>query len=167
VNYSLEIRRVRGDEYALVGKLVRTAYETAYLLEPEYLDEIEDVAGRDAMSEVLVAVESDQILGSVTIPNPGKLLLTTSAPDEMDVRMLGVSAEARGKGVGQALMQHCIDVARDRGARRLVLHTGDQMVNAHRLYERLGFYRLRERDFTIDTIGGKRRIMTYSFDLAD
>lgn len=166
MNNSLQIRRVRAEEYAVVGKLVRAAYEQEYLLESDYLDEIEDVASRDAASQVLVAIESSRILGSVTIPNSGEQLLATSASDEMDVRMLGVSAEARGKGVGEMLMRHCIELARDRGARRLVLHTGDQMVKAHRLYERLGFTQFPEREYTIDTISGKRRIITYGFDLA-
>lgn len=143
---------------------MRAAYEIEYFLEPEYLDEIEDVASRDAVSEVLVAIDAGTILGSVTIPNPGERLLTTSAPDEMDVRLLGVSGEARGKGVGETLMQYCVDVARDRGARRLVLQTGDQMVKAHRLYERLGFKQIPEKEFMIDTISGRRRIMTYGLD---
>lgn len=167
MNNHIEIRRVRAEEYALVGKLVRAAYEDEYLLEPEYLDVIEDVASRDAVSEVLAATHSGQIIGSVTIPNPGERLLTTSEPDEMDLRMLGVSEDARGRGIGEALMRHCAEVARDRGARRLVLHTGDQMVKAHRLYERLGFTPITEREFTIDTISGRRRIISYGLDLAD
>lgn len=166
MNNPIEVRRVREEEYAFVGKLVRAAYENEYLLESDYLDVIEDVASRDAASEVLVALDSDRILGSVTIPNPGEQLLESSTPDEMDVRMLGVSAEARGKGVGETLMHHCVKVARDRGARRLVLHTGDQMVKAHRLYERLGFQQIPEREFTIDTISGRRRIISYGLDLA-
>lgn len=163
---SLSIRRVHPAEYALVGALVRAAYENEYLLESEYLDEIEDVASRDGVSEVLVADEGGSLLGSVTIPNPGEHLLKNSAPDEMDVRLLGVAETARGKGIGETLMRHVAEVARNRGARRLVLHTGDQMVKAHRLYERLGFTQIPEREFTIETISGTRRIISYGLDLA-
>ncbi|QIK63965.1 GNAT family N-acetyltransferase [Leucobacter viscericola] len=166
MSFSLDVRRIRSEEYATVGALVRAAYENEYVLESDYLDEIEDVAGRDSVSQVLVAEENGRILGSVTIPNVGERLLSNSAPDEMDVRLLGVSGEARGKGVGEALMRHVVRVARDRGSRRLVLHTGDQMVKAHRLYERLGFQQIPEREFTIETISGTRRIISYGLEVA-
>lgn len=163
---SLKIRRVRPEEYAAVGQVVRAAYESEYDLEASYLSEMEDTASRDAISTVLVAEEAGRILGSITIPNPGERQLPDSAPDEMDVRLLGVSAEARGQGIAQALMRHSAEVARDRGARRLVLHTGDQMVKAQRLYERLGFEQIQEREFTIDTETGPRRIISYGLELA-
>lgn len=163
---SAQVRRIRPEEYTLVGALVRSAYENEYLLEPDYLNEIEDVAGRDAVSEVLVAETGGEIVGSVTIPKAGERLLANSELDEMDLRLLGVSAAARGKGIGEALMKQVTDVASDRGARRVVLHTGDQMVKAHRLYERLGFAQMPEREFTIETISGTRRIISYGLDLA-
>lgn len=162
---SPKIRRVRPEEYALVGKLVRAAYESEYELETDYLAEMEDTASRDTASTVLIAEEAGRILGSITIPNPGERQLPDSAPDEMDVRLLGVSAEARGKGIAKALMRHSAEVARDRGARRLVLHTGDQMVKAHRLYERLGFEQIPEREFTIETEAGPRRIISYGLEV--
>lgn len=162
----MNIRRVRPEEYPSVGELVRAAYESEYLLESDYLDEIEDVAGRDSVSQVLVAEEGGKILGSVTIPYEGERLLSSSASDEMDVRLLGVSGGARGKGVGEALMRYVASVAQDRGLCRLVLHTGDQMVKAHRLYERLGFQQIPEREFTIETISGTRRIISYGLEIA-
>jgi hypothetical protein len=51
----------------------------------------------------------------------------------------------------------CIDRARRDGARRLVLSTQDQSAAAHRMYERLGFARCPELDWTpvpgIDLLG--------------
>lgn len=162
---SLQIRRVRPDEYSSVGRIVRAAYESAYALDAGYLAEIEDIAGRDAGAEVLVAEEGGRILGSVTIPRPGERQLSDSAPDEMDVRLLGVAPEAKGAGIGAILMMHCATVARERGMRRLVLHTGEQMVAAQRLYERLGFVRIPERAFTIQVADGPRKIYAYGLDL--
>lgn len=148
-----------------MGRVVRAAYESAYRLDPGYLAEIEDVAGRDASAEVLVAEQAGRILGSVTIPRPGERQLSDSAEDEMDVRLLGVSPEARGTGLGAILMAHCAAVARARGLRGLSLHTGEQMLGAQRLYARLGFARVPERDFVITVSDGTRRILAYRLDL--
>lgn len=165
VKSGLQIRRVRPEEYASVGRMVRAAYDSAYRLDSGYLDDIEDVAGRDAGAEVLIAEEASVILGSITIPRPGEHQLSDSAADEMDVRLLGVAPEARGRGIGVLLMDHCAAVARERGLRRLVLHTGEQMIAAQRLYERLGFVRIPDRAFTIQVSDGPRRIYAYGLEL--
>ena len=65
-------------------------------------------------------------------------------------------ASRPGRGPGQALgipgttrlAAACLDRARQDGRRRLVLHTATYMPAAVRLYERLGFARLPERDFS-------------------
>ena len=45
----------------------------------------------------------------------------------------------RGRGLGRALMQAAIDLARERGADYMELGTGEQDVAARALYESLGF----------------------------
>jgi putative acetyltransferase len=49
--------------------------------------------------------------------------------------------EARGRGVGRALVDHVVAVARERGFRRLSLETGSgpAFATARRLYARAGF----------------------------
>lgn len=61
--------------------------------------------------------------------------------------MLGVAPEARGRGVGRALVRAVIARADDTGADRVVLCSLEMARTAHRLYERLGFVRLPERDW--------------------
>ncbi|MEV8337673.1 GNAT family N-acetyltransferase [Leucobacter sp. NPDC077196] len=164
---TITIRRVRPDEYASVGAMVRAAYEGDYPLNDEYLSEIEDVAERDATSEVLVAVDrtSGELLGTITIPRPGEWLIDDTAENEFDVRLLGVARPARGRGVGATIMRHAADVARSRGLDRVVLHTGEQMIAAQRLYERLGFVQIPEREFTIEREIGPLRILSYGLDV--
>ena len=49
---------------------------------------------------------------------------------------------------GERLASACVDVARERGCERVILSSGTWMTAAHRLYERLGFVRVPERDWS-------------------
>jgi ribosomal protein S18 acetylase RimI-like enzyme len=73
--------------------------------------ETRDIAGRRASSEILVAEVGGRIVGCVTFVDGRKQLGEVDDPDAATVRMLGVATEARGRGVGEALMQECIDRA--------------------------------------------------------
>jgi len=115
-----------------------------------YEEELRDVAGRAAKATVLVAVDGDRILGGVTyVPGPGPLA-EHAEPDDAQFRMLAVSAEARGRGVGEQLVRACIARARAYGRGRLALYTSQHMTVAHRLYERLGFRRVPEDDWQVN-----------------
>ena len=63
------------------------------------------------------------------------------------MRLLAVHPDARGRGVGEALMRECMARARGRGATTLGLHTTRIMAVAQRMYERMGFVRAPEYDF--------------------
>lgn len=52
---------------------------------------------------------------------------------------LYVAPEARGRGLGRALMEAAIELARGHGADHMDLGTGEQDVAARALYESLGF----------------------------
>ena len=51
-------------------------------------------------------------------------------------------------------MGECVRRARESGAKALTLHTTDMMQAAMRLYERLGFQRMRELDFRLSLSAG-------------
>jgi GNAT superfamily N-acetyltransferase len=59
--------------------------------------------------------------------------------DELEVKRVYVAPEARGRGASRALMAELERLARQRGAARLVLQTGDRQHEAIALYERLGY----------------------------
>jgi ribosomal protein S18 acetylase RimI-like enzyme len=67
--------------------------------------------------------------------------------------MLAVGAAAQGRGVGEALVTACLDTARDAGSTATFIHSGSWMAAAHRLYGRLGFERVPERDWLIEDVG--------------
>lgn len=164
----IEIRLARVDELDEVGALARAAYEDAYMLSPEYLAEIADARGRSASAEIWVAADasSGALVGTLTAPRPGERLQDDTAAGEMDVRLLAVSVAARRRGVGEALMRHALELARERGARRLVLHTGSIMHAAQALYERMGFTVIPDRGHEFIALGERRRIIAYAYDIA-
>jgi GNAT superfamily N-acetyltransferase len=55
------------------------------------------------------------------------------------VESVRVRSDLRGRGLGEVLMRHVVDLARDRGAVRVELTTNAQRDAARRFYERLGF----------------------------
>lgn len=66
---------------------------------------------------------------------------------------IGISTAHRGQGVGEELMRGVIEVARDRGLRELWLEVLVQNEPAIRLYEKLGFERVRELEvWTLDVV---------------
>ena len=62
-----------------------------------------------------------------------------SAADELYIEMIAVSPEARGKGVGRALMQEAEQRCRKLGKNRLTLQVVDTNPRAKKLYEEMGF----------------------------
>jgi len=63
------------------------------------------------------------------------------------IRLLAVHPNARGMGIGKALTQTCIQMAKDKKQSQVVLHTTKAMHAAWRLYERMGFKRSPDLDF--------------------
>lgn len=159
------VRRARDDELEDAGAVVVAAYRADGLGgEPGYLEVVGDARSRAPDGEVLVAVGgSGEVLGSVTYARHGSPLAEVSADGEAEFRMLGVAPSAQGRGVGRALVLGCIEQARRDGARRLMLSTQRQSAVAHRLYERLGFVRAPEQDWSpspgVD-------LLVYSLELA-
>jgi ribosomal protein S18 acetylase RimI-like enzyme len=108
-----------------------------------------DVAERLATSVMLGAWLGDRLSGVVNYTTgPDDPYAEFPDPDAAGIRMLGVGLDARGRGVGAALIRACIERARSEGKGLLVLHTSPWMHAAQRLYPRLGFRRAPDRDFS-------------------
>jgi ribosomal protein S18 acetylase RimI-like enzyme len=163
------IRPVRPDEYTALGELTVAAYRAIPVDMPQqdaYDIRLRDVATRARTSCVLVAVTpAGELLGGVTyVSGPDDPYSEQLGEGEAGMRMLAVDPARQGRGVGRALATECLNRARDAGSVRLVLHTGHWMPKAVRMYERMGFVRQPELDFSpvpgID-------IIAYAFDLRE
>jgi ribosomal protein S18 acetylase RimI-like enzyme len=144
------VRPARPEEYDAVGDLTVDAYLKDGLLSPEssYISILRDAADRAAEAELLVAELAGELMGAVLYCPPDSIYVEIAAPHEAEFRMLAVLAAARGKGVGGALVRACIDRARDAGLTALRLSTQRNMRAAHRIYERIGFERTPDRDWS-------------------
>ena len=68
------------------------------------------------------------------------LLAHAGAPEAI-VEDVAVHPEAQGQGIGRALMQHAMGLAREAGCYKLALSSNQRREQAHAFYERLGFAR--------------------------
>jgi GNAT superfamily N-acetyltransferase len=59
--------------------------------------------------------------------------------DDWEVKRLIVTSAARRLGIGRTLLEAVERIARDGGARRVILQTGDRQPEAVTLYTRLGY----------------------------
>jgi ribosomal protein S18 acetylase RimI-like enzyme len=144
------VREVRPPEYRRAGEIVVAAYAAlpGEHLSGGYAAELADVARRAIEAEVLVALDPE-VIGCVTfVPDSSSPWAEALDPDEATIRMLGVDPATQGRGVGAALVEACVERARGRGRSGLFLHSTPWMTSAHRLYERAGFRRVPDRDWT-------------------
>lgn len=143
------IRRALPADIPAAARITVDAYVGSGFIRPgePYAAKLADAAHRAANAELWVAVDGDEVVGTVTFVRPGTPYAEVSAPDEGEFRMLAVSPDARGRGVGEALVRHCLNRAADLELRAIVLSTLPQMRSAHRIYERLGFVRTPDRDW--------------------
>jgi GNAT superfamily N-acetyltransferase len=161
----VEIRQARPEEYAAVGELTLQAY-LADGLGPDdpYVPELRDAAARARDAELLVAVDGEsRLVGSVTFAPPGSPYGEITGPGEAGFRMLVVAPAGRGRGVGAALAQACLARAEVLGCRRVRISSLLRMTAAHRLYDRLGFVRTPELDWTPEP---GLTLITYRYELA-
>lgn len=62
-----------------------------------------------------------------------------------ELQRMFLTEEARGKGIGAALMEKCLDFAKEHGYEMVYIETFENMHAARKLYERSGFEYSEER----------------------
>jgi GNAT superfamily N-acetyltransferase len=154
------IRTARAAECAALGQLIVEAYSQLPGFprrseQPAYYELLANV-GRFSVKpgvRVLVALtQRNELVGGVVYFGDMAEYATggtaTSLTHTSGVRLLAVDPRFQGMGAGKALMLACIDLARAQGHSEVVLHTTAAMKTAWQLYERLGFVRSEDLDFS-------------------
>lgn len=146
----LAVRLARPEEYAAVTDVTLEVYVGGGYIpaDDHYVAELSDTPTRAKEADLLVAVEDGAVLGAVTYCPIGSTWREIAAEDEGEFRMLAVSGDARGRGVGLALVDACVERAREAGLSGLAISTMSEMTDAHRLYGRLGFTRVPDSDWS-------------------
>ena len=131
---------VRVEEHTGPRSALRALFELAEDSE-RALDEYID-AGR-----VLVAVEGGRIVGHLQLAD-------TDGPAALEIKNMAVAASRQGRGIGRALVEAAVALARREGRSTLVVATAAADTGNLRFYQRLGF-RLRavERDAFTEATG--------------
>ena len=149
VQPALSVEPARPEDYDRIAELTVGVYVDGRLASDGYTPQLADVAGRASRAELLVVRDGrERVVGSVALVLRGDFGEVTASDEEAAFRMLVVDPSAQGQGIGQLLVSTCLDRARAAGKHRVVISTDPRMTTAHRLYERLGFTRLPERDWS-------------------
>lgn len=90
----------------------------------------------DPAVTLLLAMDGKEIVGTTTL-----IVYTTPFWIKARLDEVVVDGSARGKGVGAALVEAALEIARERGAQVAELQSGVQREAANRLYPRMGFQR--------------------------
>lgn len=94
-----------------------------------------------------IDTESNVVLGAVIYLDPNNEIRSDAKGSEAEFRMLAVDKSSRNKGIAQNLIKKCIDLAKQDSAVRLVISTQKiSMMDAQKLYQKMGFIRVANRD---------------------
>lgn len=110
-----------------------------------------------AEGDVYVVDDLLGMAGVVVLRRPGAPGRVAASVGEAELARLAIASRCRRRGIGRALAEFCHERARRAGWPAIALWSRPRQVEAHRLYEALGYSRLPERD-SIDETGQARLV---------
>ena len=96
--------------------------------------------------QILVAELDSKIVGMASLMFVSRL---NRDKLELYIPELIVSEENRGKGFGNKLIEECIKIAKEKKCHRIKLESGNQRIESHQFYKKLGFIQ-HALSFTLD-----------------
>jgi putative acetyltransferase len=136
------IRPIRATDDAAVAVIIRDVMASFGATGPGYSSNDPEVgamsAAYDGGRHACFVLEQDgRVLGC-----GGIAPLAGATPDVCELRKMHLLPEARGRGLGERMLHHCLEAARLCGYRRCYLETLSGMETAQKLYLKTGFVRL-------------------------
>lgn len=134
-----QIREIQAEDNQQVRTLIREVLVetgvpkvgTAY--EDKALDDMTKTYEKDRMAYFIVE-ENGKVIGSAGIAP-----LSGLEEEYCELQKMYFLPEARGRGIGMAMMQHCLDFARKNHFKKCYIETLPYMENARKLYKKAGF----------------------------
>jgi ribosomal protein S18 acetylase RimI-like enzyme len=167
---STRLRDARPAELAAIRDLTIDAYrQYESLMDPAawagLRNAIERTFEPDAAPAARIVAEADgTLLGSVMLYPPGADPYggALGPHPRPEVSLLAVAPDARGRGIGLALMEECTRRAAAQGALVIGIHTSRRMKVAIEMYRRMGFRRAPDFDFRAE---GAELVEAFTLDL--
>lgn len=157
--HTYTVRNASPQEFEGIGKLMVAVYsqlegfpkESEQPLYYKMLANIGELTTKPG-TELLVAVSPvGKIVGAVVYFNDMKYYgsggTATNEQNACGFRLLAVDFSARGQGIGKLLTQVCIQKAKDKKAKQMIIHSTRAMQTAWKMYEKMGFVRSEDLDF--------------------
>jgi ribosomal protein S18 acetylase RimI-like enzyme len=123
----------RDDLRAAFEQLNRDWIETYFVLEDADRAVFADPGGAilDPGGQIFFVVEGETVLGTCAV--------LRHSPTECEIAKMAVAPAARGRGLGDLLMEAAVGFARQIGARRIAIVSNTVLAPALRLYRKHGF----------------------------
>ncbi len=138
-SFDTVIREIRKEDEEYLGEIIRgcfldyNAAQKGTVFSDSVIDRLYDEfsGGR---SRYFVLESNNKVLGGSGIQQLKGADLTICELQKMYIRR-----EARGRGLGRALMERCLDFARDAGYKKCYLESLPELKDALKMYEKAGF----------------------------
>ncbi len=107
--------------------------ETYFYVEPYDLEVLSNPETHiiDKGGHIFFGIERNVVCGTVA--------LMPVIPGVFELTKMAVVPKTRGKGIGQQLMNHCIQFAKERLMKKIILYSNTRLENAIYIYRKWGF----------------------------
>jgi putative acetyltransferase len=136
------IRTIGPNDNAIIASIIRATLTEFGAARPgtvyydEATDKLSDVFDVPRGTYFIAELDGEIVGGAGIYPTDG---LDEKTCELVKMYLLPI---ARGKGIGRALMNQCIDFAKSEGYDQIYLETMPELSNAIHLYEKMGFKNL-------------------------
>jgi len=163
-NQKIKIRIALPNEYEALGKIMVQVYSQLSSFpspqdQPKYYAKLANIGNFTSLphTKLLIAVnDNNEIKGGVVyfgdMTYYGSGGTATKEKNAAGFKLLAVDPSSRGEGIGKLLTNACIDLAKKENQNQLIIHSTKAMQIAWKMYEKLGFKRYKDLDFTQENL---------------